>query len=119
MATQFNEMTRVQFAGLIHLMKLGYDFIPRSEVESIKDPENNILIPVLKEQFFKLNSNATEKEFDDEYKEIKAELTNNDLGKEFYNRIQNTGNSKFKFIDWDNWDTNILQVLDEDLQEII
>lgn len=110
MATQFNEMTRVQFPGLIHLMKLGYDFIPRSEVESIKDPENNILIPVLKEQFFKLNSNATEKEFDDEYKEIKAELTNNDLGKEFFDRIQNKGNSKFKFIDWDNWNNNIFQV---------
>ena len=81
MATQFNEMTRVQFPGLIHLIKLGYDFIPRSEVENIKDPENNILTPVLKKQFFKLNSDATEKEFDDEYKEIKAELTNNDLGK--------------------------------------
>ena len=43
MATQFNEMTRVQFPGLIHLIKLGYDFIPRSEVENIKDPENQTL----------------------------------------------------------------------------
>ena len=44
MTTQFNEMTRVQFPGLIHLIKLGYDFIPKNVVESIKDPENNILI---------------------------------------------------------------------------
>lgn len=88
MATQFNEMTRVQFPGLIHLLKLGYEFIPKHTVESNKDPENNILLPILKEQFLKLNPGATEKEFDDEYKEIKIELTNNDLGKEFFDRIQ-------------------------------
>ena len=97
MTTQFNEMTRVQFPGLIHLIKLGYDFIPKNVVESIKDPENNILIPILKEQFLRLNSNTSEKEFEDEYKEIKTELTNNDLGKEFFDRIQNKGNSEYKF----------------------
>lgn len=110
MATQFNEMTRVQFPGLIHLLKLGYEFIPKHTVESNKDPENNILLPILKEQFLKLNPGATEKEFDDEYKEIKIELTNNDLGKEFFDRIQNKGNSKFKFIDWDNWKNNTFHV---------
>ena len=107
---QFNEMSRVQIPGILHLMKLGYNFIPKNKVEEIKDPENNILIPVLKEQFLKLNPTATEKDFNDEYKDITTELTNNDLGREFFNRIQNKGNSKFKFIDWDNWDTNILQV---------
>lgn len=110
MAKQFNETSRVQLPAIIHLMKLGYDFAPRNYVEENKDPENNILKPVLKNQFFKLNPTATPKDFEDEYKDIKIELTNNDLGKEFYNRIQNTGNSKFKFIDWDNWDRNTLQV---------
>lgn len=103
-------MSRVQFPGILHLMKLGYKFISRNTVESIKDPENNILKPILKKQFFKLNPNATEKEFEDEYKDIKAELTNSDLGREFFNRIQNKGNSAFKFIDWDNWNANALQI---------
>lgn len=110
MTTQFNEMTRVQFPGLIHLIKLGYDFIPKNVVESIKDPENNILIPILKEQFLKLNPNTSEKEFEDEYKEIKTELTNNDLGKEFFDRIRNKGNSEYKFIDWENWNNNVFKV---------
>lgn len=110
MAKQFNEMSRVQFPGILHLMELGYKFISRNTVESIKDPENNILVPILKKQFLKLNPNATEKEFEDEYKDIKTELTNNDLGREFFNRIQNKGNSTFKFIDWNNWNVNALQV---------
>ena len=51
---QFNEMSRVQIPGILHLMKLGYDFIPRNQIEENKDPENNILIPVFKDQFLKL-----------------------------------------------------------------
>uniref|UniRef100_UPI003F550526 hypothetical protein n=1 Tax=Lactobacillus acidophilus TaxID=1579 RepID=UPI003F550526 len=62
MTKQFNEMSRVQFPGILHLMGLGYKFISRNTVESIKDPENNILVPVLKKQFFRLNPGATEKE---------------------------------------------------------
>lgn len=110
MNKQFNEMSRVQFPGILHLMRLGYKFISRNTVESIKDPENNILKPVLEKQFFKLNPDATKKNFEDEYKDIKTELTNNDLGREFFYRIQNKGNSNFKFIDWNDWDSNSLLV---------
>lgn len=110
MSTEFNEMTRVQFPAILHLMGLGYDFISKKKVEKIKDPKNNILLPVLKDRFLKLNLGSTEKDFADEYKEIGIELTNKDLGKEFYDRIQNEGNSNFKFIDWDNWENNVFQV---------
>lgn len=110
MSKQFNEMSRVQFPGILHLMRLGYKFISRNTVESIKDPENNILKPILEKQFFKLNPDATKKNFEDEYKDIRTELTNNDLGREFFNRIQNKGNSNFKFIDWNDWDSNSLLV---------
>ena len=65
MAKQFNETSRVQLPAIIHLMKLGYDFAPRNYVEENKDPENNILKPVLKNQFFKLNPTATPKDFED------------------------------------------------------
>lgn len=110
MAKQFNEMSRVQFPAIIHLMKLGYSFISRNYVEKNKDNENNIILPVLEKQFFKLNPKATPKDFSNEYKDIQVELTNNDLGKEFFNRLHNKGNSNFRFIDWDNWSNNILQV---------
>lgn len=103
-------MSRVQIPGILHLMKLGYNFIPKKEVEKKRDHKNNILKSVLKDQFLKLNPNAQEKDFDAEYDDITTELTNPDLGREFFNRIQNKGNSKFKFIDWDNWDANKLQV---------
>ena len=89
MSTELNEMTRVQFPAILHLMGLGYDFISKKKVEKIKDPKNNILLPVLKDRFLKLNLGSTEKDFADEYKEIGIELTNKDLGQEFYDRIQN------------------------------
>ena len=40
MSTEFNEMTRVQFPAILHLMGLGYDFISKKKVEKIKDPKN-------------------------------------------------------------------------------
>ena len=110
MIKEFNEMTRVQFPAILHLIKLGYTFISKRKVQEIKDEENNILTPIFKEQFLKLNPLASEKDFDDEYKDIKTELTNNDLGREFFNRLQNKGNSRFKFIDWNNWGNNSLLV---------
>ena len=110
MIREFNEMTRVQFPAILHLIKLGYTFISKRKVQEIKDEENNILTPIFKEQFLKLNPLASEKDFDDEYNDIKTELTNNDLGREFFNRLQNKSNSRFKFIDWNNWDRNSLLV---------
>lgn len=110
MSNNFNEMSRVQFPAILHLMKLGYKFLPKNYVEKNKDKSNNIIIPILREQFFKINPQATVKDFDDEYKDIQIELKNADLGKQFFNRIQGTGNSKFKFIDWDNWSNNTFHV---------
>ncbi len=110
MSKEFNEMSRVQFPGILHLMRLGYQFIPKRFVEENKDKSNNIIKPVLKEQFLKLNSEATEADFEKEYKDIQIELTNNDLGKEFFERLQGVGNSNFRFIDWDNWNNNLFQV---------
>lgn len=110
MSKEFNEMSRVQFPGILHLMRLGYQFVSKRFVEENKDKSNNIIKPVLKKQFLKLNPEATEADFEKEYKDIKIELTNNDLGREFFERIQGEGNSDFKFIDWDNWNNNLLQV---------
>ena len=42
MSTEFNEMTRVQFPAILHLMGLGYDFISKKKVEKIKEADCKI-----------------------------------------------------------------------------
>ncbi len=54
----FNELTRVQIPALIHLNRLGYEYIGKineSMAGKIYDEETNILLEVFSAQFQKLN----------------------------------------------------------------
>ena len=62
----FNELTRVQMPAMVHLTRLGYEYIGKlneNMAGTVYDPDTNILINVFKEQFAKLNpENAGEAE---------------------------------------------------------
>lgn len=108
MTKTFNELSRVQLPAVLHLMKLGYEYLSYKENKSNIDSENNIIIPILKKQFLKLNPNTNEEDFEKEYQNIKLELKFNDLGQSFFNRIQ--GQSNYRLIDWDNFNNNTFHV---------
>ena len=102
----FNEATRVQMPALVHLTRLGYKYIGKISEEQANvfyQPETNILIDEFKNQFTKLNP-----EYDGNVEEIleniKQELNNNDLGKQFYKRL--TSESPTKLIDFKNIENN-------------
>lgn len=103
---EFNEKTRVQVPALVHLTRLGYEYIGkiREENEGTKyDGRINILLEVFKEQFKKLNPDHAG-EADDVLRSIRQELDNDDLGKSFYNRLISV--SPTKLIDFENIDNN-------------
>lgn len=106
--TNFNEDGRVKYPAMVHLIRLGYHYFKLSDPSMNLDPENNILQAVFKRQFLKLNPDATENDFDREYKNIKVSLNNDDLGRDFFNRIQGRGdsNSTYTLIDWENFAQN-------------
>ena len=53
----FSELTRVQIPAALHLMRLGYTYLPRNSKKMIeRDPDTNILISVFKEQFLTFNN---------------------------------------------------------------
>ncbi len=58
MSAKFNEATRVQMPGIVHLTRLGYTYFGKISEDSagtIYDPDTNILKQVFLEQFAKLN----------------------------------------------------------------
>ena len=45
----FSELTRIQIPAALHLMRLGYTYLPRNSKEMIeRDSDCNILISVFK-----------------------------------------------------------------------
>ncbi len=115
MAGQFGcENSRVQLPGVLHLVKLGYTYIPRITLEkagSFFDPKTNILTEIFKKQFIKLNPGADETKANQVLHDITAELDNDDLGEKFYRRLINVSGEKL--IDFENYKNNTFHVTAE------
>lgn len=106
MGKSFNELSRVQLPAVLHLMKLGYQYLSYRKNKDKFDSNNNIIIPIFKEQFLKINPEASEANFEKEYQDIKLELDFDDLGRSFFERLQGQGSSQYSLIDWENFDNN-------------
>ena len=63
MSKDFNELSRVQLPAVIQLMKLGYEYLSYNKNRFDFDPDNNIIVPIFKKQFLKLNPDASEDAF--------------------------------------------------------
>lgn len=99
---KFNEATRVQMPGLVHLTRLGYEYYGKISEETagtVYDPDTNILRTVFLQQFGKLNP-GHEGEAEQTLRAIRQELDNDDLGRSFYKRL--TSVSPIKLIDFEN-----------------
>jgi len=125
----FNEDSRVKIPAILHLCRLGYQYFSLKDTANyVFDENTNIIKSVFCEQFYKLNRTQIKQEFDvpddnievvsfntfeTEFQNISLELGFDDLGKTFYNRLLNKGNSTYKLIDWDNFKNNIFHCCTE------
>lgn len=106
----FNENSRVKIPAILHLMKLGYEYIPLNQ--QIRREDTNIFESIFIENVFKINGGETSREeilrvLD----ELSLELDYEDLGQKFYDRI--TAKSGIKLIDFENFDNNSFHVTTE------
>ncbi|WP_187857958.1 type I restriction endonuclease [Helicobacter pylori] len=101
-----NEITRVQVPALMHLAKLGYDFIPTNSKPNL-DTATNILINSFTQAFERLNPT---KNAQDSLTEMKKRLDYNDLGKSFYEYLLK---SESQIIDFDNPNNNLYEMMAE------
>ncbi|GAA7436040.1 type I restriction endonuclease subunit R [Helicobacter pylori] len=104
----YNEKTRVQVPALMHLAKLGYDFIPTKNKPKL-DTATNILTDSFTKSFERLNPNPN-KNAKDALAEMKKRLNYDDLGKSFYEYLLK---SEHQIIDFDNPNNNLYEMMAE------
>ncbi|RKV03789.1 type I restriction endonuclease [Helicobacter pylori] len=102
----YNEITRVQIPALMHLAKLGYDFIPAKNKLNL-DTATNILTDSFTQAFERLNPTKNAK---DALAEMKKRLNYDDLGKSFYEYLLKSEN---QIIDFDNPSNNLYEMMAE------
>lgn len=108
---KFNEDTRVKIPSILHLTRLGYEYV--SLKNSNWDEETNIFTDIFISSIKKINHNLELK--DDEinrlYEDTSLLLDNDDLGKAFYERL--TQKSGIKLIDFEDFENNTFNVVTE------
>ena len=104
-----NEYSRVKIPAVLHLIRLGYQYITKKENEW--DKSTNIFKDIFISSLLKINKGIDKKKIEATYDEISLILTNNDLGKVFFEKI--TNKSGIKLIDYENIDNNNFNVITE------
>jgi type I restriction enzyme R subunit len=107
----FNEDSRVKIPALVHLTRLGYVFLPKSEMINFHG-DTNIFVDLFKAGIFKINQKSySDTEINSFISELNNQLDNNDLGKVFYRSL--SGEFVCKLIDFEDFDNNIFHVVTE------
>lgn len=106
---KFNEDTRVKIPSILHLMRLGYQYL------SLKgqswDLDTNIFPELFNAAVLKINPGIEPDDVSRLLEDIKLELDNEDLGRAFFERL--TDRSNTKLIDFENFNNNSFHVVTE------
>lgn len=105
----FNENSRVKIPAILHLMKLGYEYIPIKD--QIRREDTNIFEDIFVESIRRINPDVHESELKVLLDELSLELDYEDLGEKFYQRL--TAKSGIKLIDFKNFNNNSFHVTTE------
>ncbi|SSY70323.1 type I restriction endonuclease subunit R [Alysiella crassa] len=115
MSQKFNENTRVKIPAILHLMRLGYQYL--SLKNAVWDNKSNIFTDIFKESIRKINPtlNLQDGDIHRVLADIHLELDYDDLGKVFYERLidQSSNIDRPKLIDFDNFDNNQFHIITE------
>ena len=104
MSGRFNENTRVQVPAAIHLCRLGYTYLDRIDDDDYEH-STNILVKVFREAMSRLNPDMADSEISLQLSNLVQAAKNDDLGREFYQKI--TATSGVRFIDFRNPNNNL------------
>lgn len=106
---KFNEDTRVKIPSILHLTRLGYEYLSLKEHKW--DLDTNIFPSVFNQAIQKINPDAKPEDIERLLDDVKLTLDNEDLGKAFYELLSNRSN--IQLIDFDNFDNNTFNVVTE------
>lgn len=106
----FNEDSRVKIPALLHLTRLGYQYISRKDHYE-RQEGNNIFPEIFKSSIAKINPTVSEADIGRHLEEICLMLDYDDLGHDFYKALTTT--SGIKLIDFKNFQNNCFHVTTE------
>lgn len=106
---KFNEDSRVKIPTILHLMRLGYEYLSLSDQKW--DESTNIFTDIFKSNLHRLNPELSSGDTDRVYDEIALCLENEDLGKAFYEKL--IDQSGVRLIDFENFENNSFNVVTE------
>lgn len=106
---KFNEDSRVKIPTILHLMRLGYEYLSLSDQKW--DESTNIFTDIFKSNLHRLNPELSSGDIDRVYDEIALCLENEDLGKAFYEKL--IDQSGIRLIDFENFENNSFNVVTE------
>ena len=78
----FNENTRVKIPAILHLCRLGYDYISLSKAKWNLD--TNIFTDIFSESIIRINPDLDSDDLKRVYEDVSLALDNEDLGEAFY-----------------------------------
>ena len=105
-----NENSRVKIPAVLHLMRLGYDYL--SLKNENWDKPTNIFPEIFIESLCRINPDLSPNDARRLLTDISIELDNEDLGQKFYERLTNQSGGK-KLIDFQNFNNNSFHVVTE------
>ncbi len=106
---KFNEDSRVKIPTILHLMKLGYEYL---SLKSQKwDLETNIFPELFQASIARINPELSFEDIGRLFEDVKFALDNEDLGKAFFEKL--TSKSNTKLVDFENFKNNSFHVVTE------
>lgn len=105
----FNEDARVKIPAILHLMRLGYEYLSLKTAKW--DERTNIFPDVFFAAVTRLNPGTERSDIQRLLDDITLELENEDLGRAFYQRLLDQSGTKL--IDFSEFDNNSFHVVTE------
>ncbi|MEH0389304.1 type I restriction endonuclease subunit R [Vibrio mimicus] len=105
----FTEDSRVKIPTILHLMRLGYEYLSLKGTHWDKD--TNIFPELFSSAVSRINPDMTSDDVARLLEEVKLSLDNEDLGRAFFNKLK--ARSGTKLIDFENFSNNSFHVVTE------
>ena len=105
----FNENTRVKIPAILHLCRLGYEYLSLSKAKW--DIDTNIFTDIFEKSIQRINPEMEQGDIKRLLEDVSLVLDNEDLGEAFYNML--IANSGTRLIDFKDFNNNSFHVVTE------
>ncbi len=108
---KFNEDSRGKIPTILHLMRLGYEYLSLKDPKVTWDQSTNIFTDIFDQSIKRINPSLSDLEAKQCLDDASLSLENEDLGKAFYEKL--TDRSGTPLIDFADFDNNTFNVVTE------